>query len=437
MDELIEFPAISPDQLASDAWAAMTQRNWDEALARWAMMRECFPERGDGHVRPVQALWLAGRIDEAEATAEAVLRRLPQDADALVLHAWLAMTREDWDEGARRWERARVAAPNNPEAVVGLLKSLRLTGQLDRAEAIAAAALARFPDHTDLLIENVWLDISRKRWPEAEAGARSTRSLLAALGRDSIQLGAAEYRIAMHERAEAETAIASGSPSVRSEASEVPPVAELMLSFESIGERCDLGLTQRHYGVEPFGLLRFAYTPYQGLIAALDAGFDGVGGADIEFQHRDGELVADVNRYGLSFHTFTYQNELTKPGKHEGFYRRWFAHLRKKLIADLEAGEKILVYGSAVRLSDDEIARLFALFRRYGTSPLLCVRPADATHPEGSVEVREAGLYIGYVARFAAFEAGEQPSFESWRLVCETTYRLSRRFRPDAAVAAD
>src|SRR3984957_10827871 len=107
MDGLIEFPMLSPDQLASDAWAAMAQRDWEQALAYWAQLREYFPERGDGHVRPIQALWLAGRIDEAEAMAETSLRRLPQDPDALVLHAWLAVTREDWPEGARRWARAR------------------------------------------------------------------------------------------------------------------------------------------------------------------------------------------------------------------------------------------------------------------------------------------------------------------------------------------
>jgi tetratricopeptide (TPR) repeat protein len=359
--------------------------------------------------------------------AETALRRLPQDPDALVLHAWLAMARENWEEGVRRWERAREAAPDNPETDVGLVKSLRLTGRLDRAEAIAKAALARHPGYNDLLVENVWLAISRKRWREAEAKARSTRDLLAARGKDSIQLGAAEYRIAMHKRAAAETKIAAERPSAEPEPIELPPVASLMLAFESIGERCDLGLTQRHYGAEPFGLLRFAFMPHDGLISVLAADFDGVGGAELEFERRDGELIAKADRHGLVFHTFTYENELTKPGKHENFYRRWFAHLKDKLIADLRAGEKILVYGNGVGLLDGEIAQLSASLRRYGACPLLCVRPADATHPDGLVEVLESGLYVGYITRFADFEAGDQPAFESWRTVCETTYRLSRR----------
>jgi hypothetical protein len=434
VDGLIESPAINPDQLARDAWSAMAQRDWDAALASWALMRECFPERNDGHVRPVQTLWLAGRLDEAEAMAAATLTRLPQDADALVLHAWLAVRREEWDEAARRWERARLVAPDRPEIDVGLMRSLRLTGCLDEAEAIAADALVRFSDHPELLIENVWLAISRRQWSEAAARARVARNRLAALGQDSIPLGAAEYRIAMRTKRGAGPEIAAVSPQAEPGADNVPETARLMLAFESLGELCDLGLAQRHYGVEPFGLLRFASTPYSGLIAALETRFEGVGEADTEFKHRNGELIADVNRYGLSFHTFTYENELTKSGKHERFYRRWLAHLRNKLVADLEAGEKIFAYGSAAGLLDGEIDKLFALLREYGPSSLLCVRQADATHCDGTVEVRRAGLYVGYLGRFAAFEAGEQPSFESWRTICENTYRMSRQLQKRLAI---
>ena len=426
MDGLIETPAIGLDQLTRQAWAAMDRHDWDAALAGWALARECYPEQSDGHVWPVLTLWLAGRLDEAEAMAMVALRRLPQNPDALVLHAQLAMTREDWDEGRRRWERAREAVPDRPEIDAGLAKSLRLIGRLDEAEAIAADALICFSDYPELLVENVWLAISRERWSEAAIRARVARDRFAALGRDSIPLGAAEYRIVMHEKGGAESEAAAVSPSAELPPDEVPDPASLMLSFESLGERCDLGLAQRHFGAEPFGLLRLAFAPYDGLIAALEERFDGIGGVETEFERRDGELIAKIVRNGLSFHTFTYENELTKPEQHERFYRRWLAHLKDKLIADLQAGEKIFVYGNADRLSDDQIGKLFALLRGYGPGALLCVRPADATHLDGSVEVLEADLYVGYIGRFAAFEAGELPSFESWRTICETVYRISR-----------
>jgi len=435
MDGLIETPAISSDQLVADAWAAMAQHNWAAALSRWALVRERDPGRCDAHVRSVQTLWLAGRLDEAEAMAVAVLTRLPENPDVLVQYAWLAMARQDWEEGVRRWARAREAAPDRPESDVGLIRSFRLTGRLDEAEAVATGALDRFLGHPELLVENVWLAVSREQWLEAAARARVARRRLAALGQDSIPLGAAEYRIAIHEEWGTASEMAAGNPPPQTAADEILTTAMLMLSFESLGERCDLGLAQRHYGVEPFGLLRLAYTSYDGLIAALEARFDGIGGAKTEFERRDGELIAKVDRYGLSFHTFTYENELTRSGKHERFYRRWLAHLRAKLIADLEMGEKIFVYGNAVRLLDDQIGKLFTLIRGYGPSALLCVRPADVTHPDGMVEVLEPGLYVAYLGRFAAFEAGEQPSFEAWRRICETTYRMSRQWASNGAGA--
>ncbi len=171
-----------------------------------------------------RALWLADRIDEAEAMADTALRRLPQDPDALVLHAWLAVTRENWQEAARRWARARDVAPDRPEIDVGLVKSLRLTDRIAEAEEIVEAALARFPGYTDLMIERVWLAICRGLWPEAIAAAQATRRRLAELGKDSISLGAAEYRIAMRERADVDAEAVVEKP--KAETGELPPVAQ-------------------------------------------------------------------------------------------------------------------------------------------------------------------------------------------------------------------
>ena len=33
---------------------------------------------------------------------------------------------------------------------------------------------------------------------------------------------------------------------------------DLVFAFESIGDNCELGMLQRHVGIEPLGLLRFA-----------------------------------------------------------------------------------------------------------------------------------------------------------------------------------
>ena len=83
MDDTIEYPAeypaINADEMAGEAWAAMTRQDADEALRLWERVRRQFPERADGHVWPVQLLWQGGRIDDAEAAAAEAFARFPDE----------------------------------------------------------------------------------------------------------------------------------------------------------------------------------------------------------------------------------------------------------------------------------------------------------------------------------------------------------------------
>ena len=56
-----------------------------------------------------------------------------------------------------------------------------------------------------------------------------------------------------------------------------PELEPLMRQVESLGINCELGLVQRHCLAEPLGLFRFAYTPLEGLVAALHQDFAGIG----------------------------------------------------------------------------------------------------------------------------------------------------------------
>jgi hypothetical protein len=418
MGGLIETPAIGRTNLADEAWTAIDRRQWDVALARWASMREASPECPDGYVWSAHTLWLAGHLEAAIETVSAALVRFPENADALILDAKLAVTRADWAEAARRWKRASEVAPDRPDIAAGLATSLRLSGQLDAAETIVTAALHRHPHNTELMTESVWIAICRQHWPEAATRAQIARARLTELGRDSIEQGGVEHRIALHRHCS--LAPEGDLPPATTPTEDRPAVENLMLAFESLGERCDFGLVQRHYGVEPFSLLRLTYVPYDGLVAALEARFEGIGDTDTEFECRDGELVAKVDRFGFVFHTFIGENELKSTETHQRFYRRWLRHLRNQLVSDLTSGHKFFVYGTADGMSELQMLRLFTLLRRYGPNRLLCVTPSTDRHPDGEVElISGSGLYRGYLGRFAEFTAGEQPSFDSWRLICE------------------
>jgi tetratricopeptide (TPR) repeat protein len=413
-----------PELLAQYAWIATKRQRWDEALDRWATVRKRAPRRPDAYVWAARALWQSGRTDDAEAMAAEALRRFPDNADALAEYAWVAVEGRDWDKALQRWSAVAERFPERADARAGTIQALRMLGRAGDAEAEATKALAAFPDNADVFIEYVWAAAARNDWPEAALRLEAARGKLQDPGRFERALGWVEYRL----RSQLAPVAAAGPPTPTAEPDQgETPIAELMLAFESLGERCDFGAVQRHFGVEPLGLLRFGFTAYEPLIAALEDRFEAVGTEeDTSFELYAGETILYMRKYGLVFHTFVYEGEDGR--KREAFrqqQRRRLSFLRDKLVADLEEPQKICIYATDERVRDADVRRLFGVLRRYGPNSLLYVRPADASHPEGTVEKLEEGLFAGYFARLVDFVAGEQPPFELWRQLCERTQRLA------------
>jgi tetratricopeptide (TPR) repeat protein len=507
--ENIGYPLVDPDELAGEAWAAIDQGDSDEALRLWRRLRQDFPERPDGHVWPIQVLWQDGRLDEADALAAEALARFPENPDVLVQCGWIAMARERWDEALRwwaavrgrapgrlegylwavralwklsrfedaetmatealqrfpgdpdveterawiavnrsdweaardHWKRVLAAQPDRGEAELRLVQAMRYGGQIAEAEKVAAEALGRHADDPQLLVEYIWAAADRADWPAVESRLEAAR--------DSLE-GAALFeatRDALKARRQATLGEASigGAPASEREQADAISMADLMLSFESLGERCDLGSVQRHYGVEPPGLLRFGFSPLDELIAALEDRFTAIGTAeDTEFATSDqDEAILKTKKYGLMFHTFISKNQmaisfgdgelkiwrLDTPKRREAFEEQQLQRLiqlKDGLISDLECSRKIFAYSNDERTSEDDAARLFATLRGYGPNSLLYVRPADAAHPEGTVTRLRDGLYLGHYPGLTDFVAGGQPPFEVWLQLLQRTYRLAR-----------
>ena len=423
-----------PEMLVQYAWIAMMRERWDEALAWWGQARARAPERPDTYVWAARALWQSGRLDEAKAMAEAAAERFPASIEPQIECAWVAVARRDWEEARRRWLAVAERAPDRADAQIGAIQATRMVGRIDEAEAMATAALARFPDNTDVMVEHVWTAVAHEDWPAAAARLDAARGKFRDAGRFEEALGAVEYQVRSQLSATgtaAPPAAAGGAEpaSAAPDADEIS-VSDLMLSFESLGERCDFGAVQRKFGVEPLGLLRFAYTRFDPLIAALEDRFAAVGTAeDTGFELYNDENILYMKKYGIIFHTFVYQNELPTDAKRSAFreqQRRRLAFLRNKLVADLEEPQKIYVYSTDERTADADAHLLFAALRSFGANSLLYVRPATAQRAEGMVEMLDDGLYAGYFAGLNDFVSGGQPPFELWRRLCERTYRLAR-----------
>jgi tetratricopeptide (TPR) repeat protein len=411
-----------PELLVQLAWTANSRQLWDLAAERWAAVRSRSPERPEGYVWGARALSQCGRADEADNLAAEGLARFPDDVRAMAEHAWTATARQDWEEALRRWMRVSEADPERLDGQVQTIQALRMVGRIDDSETMTATAFARNPDNIELLIEHVWAAVARHDWSAAAARLDRARGKKEDLPRIEASLGDVEHQIRSFAAGSARAAFGASDE-------EISPDA-LMLAFESIGERCDFGSVQRHFGVDPLGLLRFAWSHLDPLVAALEDRFDAVGTVeDTDFVLFRDETILRMKKYGLIFHTFVEGVTREPDDKREAFYRqqrRRLTFLKNKLIADLEEAQKICVYSTDDYASDAEAIRLFRALRAYGPNSLLYVRPARTNRPAGTVEVLEDGLYAGYFPALTNFLDGNQPPFELWRQLCLQTYRLAK-----------
>jgi tetratricopeptide (TPR) repeat protein len=493
---------MSPDELAGEAWSAMSRRDWDEALRLWQQLRQDFPERPDGYVWPIQVFWQDGRLDEARAMAAEALARFPENLDVLVQHGWIATKGEHWADALRWWMRVRDRAPDRPDGHLWAIRALWQLARFDEAEAMATEASDRFPDNVDIAAERAWVAVHRGDWEAAlarwtrllaiepnhlEAQARSIQAMRAlggfaeaetavskalarfpddpdllieriwvAAGRldwavASSRLEAARERLqrigrfeSIRADVEARKQAALNRPGTQTAdgSADEPSVAELMQAFESIGERCDLGAVQRRFGAEPQSLLRFAFAPFDGLIAALEDRFAAVGTAgDTRFESHEDETILTSVRYGMHFHTFVSKSEravsildgalkVWRLNTSEGLEAFREHHLERlislklKLIEDLETPRKIFAYSSDERTSADDAARLFRALRVYGRSTLLYIRPANRANPAGAVTRLRDGLYLGHYTGLTDFAASEQPNFDVWLQLLRRMFHL-------------
>jgi tetratricopeptide (TPR) repeat protein len=418
------FPA-NPEPLIQHAWIEMVRQRWDEALGWWAAARACAPERPEPYIWAARALWRSGRIEDAKRLAEDAARRFPDNLDARSECAWVASVRHEWSEALRLWTAVVECAPDRAEAHIGTIQALRMVDRADEAETMAQAAIARFPENIDLMVEYVWAAVERQDWYAAKKRLVAARDKT----RDATRFADCFGEVERHLRSQADVPATTPEESPAEEGPMSP--AELVLLFESLGARCDFGAVQRHYGVEPLGLLRFAYTDYDPLITAIEDRFAVVGTEeDTEFNFFNDEYILRMRKYGLIFHTFVYDRDLPTEESREAFrhqQRRRLAFLRDKLIADLEDPQKIYIYSTNDHAADSDAMRLHAALRRYGPNSLLYIRPATTDRSAGTVERLGDGLFAGYFSGLTDFVNGEQPPFELWRVLCEQTLRLVRQ----------
>ncbi len=407
----------------------------------------------------------------SDATAEH-----PDSLGVMVAHAWEAYHAADWLESYARWERVRASYPNYPPPYIHGGNSLRQAGQLEAALEKLECGSGLFPDHPQLVTsiaacldqmehftqlsqrmetdiprfpENPEVAIDYIRMAHMRNDYRSVIHGVNIMGRvhpDRLESDNGLRHMASNARLHHEMSLMDGV--IAEDMVTTPPIEfasltdrlvakELMLAFESLGENCEFGLVQRHFQVEPLGLLRWAATSVYSLTLALDETFEGVGVAEHTKLHGDShEYAVTHDKYGMGSHTFIHVDK----NNEQSIFRKMVTRLgflRKKLIEDLEAGEKIFVYSCETGTTERELMAFHKALKRYGSRYLLFVVKSDEENKPGTVRDAGDGLMIGYNDRLGPdrLPSGHvwNVSFDHWLQICRTAYDMRRR---DQAISA-
>lgn len=202
------------------------------------------------------------------------------------------------------------------------------------------------------------------------------------------------------------------------------PPADLMLKFESLGDNCEFGLVQRHFGAEPLGLLRFSGLDTPGrLTLALREGFSSLGSDEnlrvIRMPNSEWWIREDA--YGMNYHTFKFADQITEEEVLQE-NRVKLGFLKQKLVEDMEDGDKIFVFKRGVTSDLNEVLAIqAALAAHHADNRLLWVAECDSSHQPGDVEWVGNNLLRGYVDLISRTDAHEFDP-DVWLRICSNAY---------------
>ncbi len=140
-----------------------------------------------------QAWTMAGRADQAYASATQAISLSPDDPDLLIGHAIAALSLRRFDEASRDLTHALELDPTRSDALILRATARRNLGQLAQARSDVETACAQDPEDPDGLLER---GIIRQRQGDL-AGARADWERAAELGADTATGDLAQQNLAL------------------------------------------------------------------------------------------------------------------------------------------------------------------------------------------------------------------------------------------------
>jgi tetratricopeptide (TPR) repeat protein len=399
--------------------------DWKAAETRWQAAQLANPEDVIPLVGLGSALIRQRRYEAAELLLTANLTRFPDSKDLAMQWANCAADAGRRQEALARWCRLRAQWETDVWVSRGLGQAMIDIGQFQEARELIGESLLNHPNHRELLYLQATLASRVENWKDAQ---RLWQSLVHAYPEDlsmreglmAAHFGARQTSLDNDESRDTQSSpIDSGVANVTPRASTEGRTAELVLAFESLGCDCEFGLVQRYYECEPLGLLRWAGTSPDAMIAAAKSQFEGVGEPEnivIEVWP-NGEYCVSDQRFEMLTHSFTYETTVSKEIFTKQQVRRG-RYLRQKLIADIRAGEKIFIYKSA-EITESQAFELFSTLKEIGPICLFVVFLANAINLPLTAKEVEKGLIFGYMPSFHNLQAALPPDIaRSWAILC-------------------
>jgi predicted Zn-dependent protease len=405
-----------------------SNRDYPAAFARFDTLRAAFPTYLPGYLDHIAARRQARDLQGAGQLAQLAAELFPTEAAPSLALAEIRRLMGRHAEATSLLRTAATHFPDDVQVLTALSAQLCAADRHAEAEQLMTRNAAHFGADPLYWREYAALATRQSRWAEA---ARRWSQAAAQFPADAkMAKGLFEARMALLEQDE---------PTAQPPAILPPdaPLADIAACFESLGgtgQGCEFGFVQRHAGIEPLGLLRWSAILPEDLLAALEAGFAGVGTeaqtqlSQFELEGHSEYKVTD-SRFHLTMHSFIRVEDVPWGNMRQQSCRR-LGFLARKLIEDLRAGQKIFVYKIAERTLDlPELLRLRAAIGAYGGGALLYVRLADATHPPGSVESPAPGLAIGAVSHYSMAASGEPraPAYADWARICRSAYTILKQ----------
>ncbi len=431
-DALVERALVRhPDHaslLVEHALLAQRAGRLDDACTRWTRVKASRPDVPADWCHVAASLRKLSRLGEASATIKEALARFPDDLAVVVEAARIADHCGENTEALALWARVLAKAPGNPDYMLCHTSNLLKLGRLDEAEAELGRYSGNLLTNRGFLGLKGQLATAREDWDGAiaiwtEFQARYPKDMAGweQLGRVMSARQLAEIDQEPERRPE----IAAMTQPVEVARVEDAAVRALLLGYESLGNDCEFGMVQRRYGAEPLGLLRWNYVPFDKLLAALDAGLEGMGEPDNTelWLSGIGEYFIRDRRWDLGMHTFMFEKQIEREAFLPKICRR-VSYLRDKFVADLASAEKTYVF-KAGEFSLDDMHALHDRLRRFGDVRLLCVRPATMAEADAPLNGRAGevfevapNLHLGFIDRLGGVNGYWDIAFDDWVAIC-------------------